>query len=92
MDLKTREADWEALSTVFNTCEPISKPEDIDNLYNHLMNGYYYMAMTNYPYPTDFLQKMPGNPVKVACEPFKDIPEEPTEESKKNLNGLSERE
>jgi len=27
------------------------------------MNGYSYMAMTDYPYPSNFLENMPGYPV-----------------------------
>ncbi len=38
------------------------------------MNGYSYMAMTNYPYPTKFLQPMPKNPVDASCQLFKDVP------------------
>lgn len=91
MAMKTRKSDWPALKTVFNTCDPIQNEKDIDNLYDHLMNGFYYMAMTNYPYPTDFLAKMPANPTKVACDYFKDIPENP-EQDKKAANGLSARE
>lgn len=34
------------------------------------MNGFSYMAMTNYPYPSSFLTPMPAWPVNVACEYF----------------------
>mmetsp|Transcript_45928 Transcript_45928/g.33679 ORF Transcript_45928/g.33679 Transcript_45928/m.33679 type:complete len:99 (-) Transcript_45928:438-734(-) len=37
------------------------------------MNGYAYMAMTNYPYPSDFLEPMPGYPVNVAAAFFDGI-------------------
>jgi hypothetical protein len=67
MTFKERNQDWTALSTIFKTCKPISSANDVDSLYNHLMNGFSYMAMTDYPYPTSFLQPMPGNPVNVAC-------------------------
>lgn len=38
------------------------------------MNGFSYMAMTDYPYPTSFLTDMPGNPVNAACDQLKAIP------------------
>ena len=72
-----RPSDYDALSTIFNTCSKIQSKTDIDNLYGHLMNGYSYMAMTDYPYPSSFLQPMPANPVGAACTAFKDIPEKP---------------
>ena len=65
--MKTKTENWAALSSLLKTCKPISAPENIDNLYNHFMNGYAYMAMTNYPYESSFLEPMPGNPVNVSC-------------------------
>ena len=40
----------------------------------HLMNGYQYMAMTNYPYPAAFLEPMPAWPVNEAVKPWVDVP------------------
>jgi hypothetical protein len=37
------------------------------------MNGFSYMAMTNYPYATSFLNPMPAWPVNVSCGYFKDF-------------------
>ena len=31
------------------------------------------MAMTNYPYPTDFLNPLPGNPCSEACKKVNEI-------------------
>jgi len=52
------------------------------------MNGYYYMAMTNYPYPSDFLNPMPGWPVNVSCKYF----DGPTLEQDAKVGDLSPRE
>ena len=38
------------------------------------MNGYAYMVMTDYPYESNFLEPMPGWPVKLAATYFDGIP------------------
>ncbi|OQV22879.1 Lysosomal Pro-X carboxypeptidase [Hypsibius exemplaris] len=38
-----------------------------------LFSGWTYMAMTDYPYPTEFLKPMPGWPVKAACQHLSDL-------------------
>lgn len=56
------------------------------------MNGFLYMAMTDYPYPSSFLQPMPGWPINRACDSFKDV--EPLDKPVLNTNAtmLSDRE
>lgn len=45
--------------------------ESIDNLSNWLESAYSYLAMVNYPYPTDFLMPLPGSPIKeVSTGPY----------------------
>lgn len=73
MDLKTRPDDWPAVSELFNTCNPIDSADKLQNMYEHFMNGYLYMAMTDYPYASAFLNPMPAWPVNVSCEAFRDI-------------------
>ena len=38
------------------------------------MNGYQYMAMTNYPYPASFLEPMPAWPINEAVKAWVDVP------------------
>jgi hypothetical protein len=61
------------MSQIFNTCTAISSSSDLDYLYMHLSNGYQYMAMTDYPYPANFLEPMPAWPVEVSTQPFAEI-------------------
>jgi len=73
MDLESRPDTWEELSEIFATCDVISESSQIDNLYAHLSAGYMYMAMTDYPYPANFLEPMPGYPVNESVKPFESI-------------------
>jgi len=69
--------DYDLISEAFNTCTPIASTDDLYNLYYHLMSGYSFIAMTNYPYPTNFLMPMPGYPVNVAAAYFSGMSPDP---------------
>ena len=74
MDFKSRPDTWAQVSEIFNTCTSITSSDDLTYLYMHLSNGYQYMAMTDYPYPANFLEPMPAWPVEVSTQPFANIP------------------
>ncbi|GAM26049.1 hypothetical protein SAMD00019534_092240 [Acytostelium subglobosum LB1] len=40
---------------------------EVDQLVNWLEAAITYMAMADYPYPANFLEPMPGNPINVSC-------------------------
>jgi hypothetical protein len=63
MDMKQRPDTWSQIDSIFNTCTAVSSEQDVEYLYEHLSNGYLYMAMTDYPYPANFLEPMPAWPV-----------------------------
>lgn len=57
---------------MFNICEPVDET-NVTAIYNWLNSGYVYMAMTDYPYPTNFLNPMPGNPVAAAVDAIAEV-------------------
>ena len=70
LDIKNYPEKIKALQKTFNTCQATKTAADVDKLIGFIDNAYIYMAMTNYPYPTEFLAPMPGWPVDESCKPF----------------------
>jgi len=54
------------------------------------MNGFLYMAMTDYPYPSAFLEPMPAWPVNASCQAYANI--EPKIFEKNTLGVMTDRE
>ncbi len=52
------------------------------------MNGYSYMAMTNYPYSSSFLTPMPAWPVNVSCKYFENFTNEINFEEEHTVGNL----
>jgi hypothetical protein len=61
------------ISTYFNLCKPLKTYKDIPLLMNYINDAYAYMAMLNYPYPTNFLKKLPGWPANSSCTPLSSV-------------------
>ncbi|KAL3640361.1 hypothetical protein CASFOL_015329 [Castilleja foliolosa] len=59
------------LTETFRFC---NKLESSDKLSNWLSSAYSYLAMGNYPYPSDFLMPMPRNPIKEVCKKIDNSP------------------
>ena len=72
------EDEYEDISTWMNLCSTLQNSSDLQELYEHLENGYAYMCMTNYPYPSNFLEPMPAWPVKETYWSFENVPETST--------------
>jgi len=57
------------LSSYFNLCKPLKSNKDISLLMNYINDGFSYMAMLNYPYPTAFLKNLTAWPANSSCIP-----------------------
>lgn len=54
----------ELLTKTFRFCQKLKSTED---LRDWLESAYSYLAMVNYPYPSEFLMPLPGHPIKEVC-------------------------
>ncbi|XP_058765202.1 uncharacterized protein LOC131638651 [Vicia villosa] len=54
----------EFLSKTFNFCQKLKSTGD---LFGWLESAYSYLAMVNYPYPSEFMKPLPGHPIKEVC-------------------------
>ncbi|CAL1674146.1 unnamed protein product [Lasius platythorax] len=56
------------LSNNWKLCEPLKTAEHVQTLKDFLQEVYINLAMVNYPYETNFLAPLPGNPINVFCQ------------------------
>ncbi|EFN88584.1 Lysosomal Pro-X carboxypeptidase [Harpegnathos saltator] len=55
------------LSDNWKLCEPLKTAEHVKTLKDFLQEVYTDLAMVDYPYETNFLTPLPGNPINVFC-------------------------
>ena len=66
------------ISAYFNLCTPLKNYQDIPLLMQYINDGYSYLAMLNYPYPTSFLKNLTAWPANSSCLAFDNLPDTPT--------------
>ncbi|GAB2283062.1 hypothetical protein Dimus_017594 [Dionaea muscipula] len=60
------------LSQKFRLCRELNSVGDLSNW---LESAYSYLAMVDYPYPSEFLMPLPGNPIKEVCKKIDSAPD-----------------
>uniref|UniRef100_A0A914QFI9 Lysosomal Pro-X carboxypeptidase n=1 Tax=Panagrolaimus davidi TaxID=227884 RepID=A0A914QFI9_9BILA len=75
-------AGRQQLTDIFkiNPKTPLNSEADVAALKLYLQGGMEYMAMTDYPYPTSFLNTMPAWPVKTGCNNFASVVQSNTDD------------
>lgn len=67
-------------------CKNLAAPSNLNDLEDWLTTGYTYMAMTDYPYETNFLKHMPAWPCNSSCQKFvKGLKKDPSTISDEDL-------
>ncbi|CAI5469106.1 unnamed protein product [Closterium sp. Yama58-4] len=59
------------LSEQFRLCSPLT---DVEDLIQWLETAYIYMAMVDYPVPSDFLMSLPAHPIRELCRRVDSLP------------------
>ncbi|KAJ4714660.1 Lysosomal Pro-X carboxypeptidase [Melia azedarach] len=73
------------LTKTFHLCRDLKRTED---LANWLESAYSYLAMVDYPNPSEFLMPLPGHPIKEVCKRIDSSPEG-TSTPKRIFEGVS---
>ncbi|XP_071847604.1 lysosomal Pro-X carboxypeptidase-like isoform X2 [Apostichopus japonicus] len=76
-------ASWGALDTMGRTekgrqdittglrlCKPLHSEADVETVKSWLSETWFNLAMVDYPYPANFLEPLPANPIKSICAAF----------------------
>uniref|UniRef100_T1JJP3 Uncharacterized protein n=1 Tax=Strigamia maritima TaxID=126957 RepID=T1JJP3_STRMM len=74
------------ISRDFKLCSPLKNDTDFKHLLMWARNAFVSLAMMDYPYPTNFMAKLPAFPVKVACTKMADA--KTTVEGLKDIAGM----
>jgi lysosomal Pro-X carboxypeptidase len=74
-------SDYSVLNKAFKTCTPITNITGVLGLEFYVNTAYTYMSMTNYPYETKFLKKLPRWPASTSCEKLVNISMEDNDET-----------
>lgn len=59
---------FNSLSEIWKTCRGVTSENDIQNIITTATLSLTKMAVTNYPFPTDFMAPLPAWPVHEACQ------------------------
>jgi lysosomal Pro-X carboxypeptidase len=65
--LKNIPDSYDQIAKIFNLCKVPTSSVEIDALINTLNGSFGTMAMVDYPYPTDFIEPLPGWPINYSC-------------------------
>lgn len=55
------------ISKTFNLCKPLESSDGYRHLVGWIRGSFASLSMMDYPYPTNFLDPLPANPVKEGC-------------------------
>jgi len=58
----------DTITSGLKLCSPLQNQTDVSNVLFWIRNAFTYLAMLDYPYPTNFLSPLPAYPVNVACK------------------------